>query len=307
MRARWFLLGLFILAVFGKTSTQAQFRADIDLVTLDVCVRDTGGHLVSDLTAADFVVFENGVPQRLAFFGGADALPLNVILLLDRSASMFGEKLDRARSAASEFAERVRAEDRLELIAFNQRATLLRPLAGNVAAGLPGLGQLTAAGSTALYDAMILAASQLARARRVQPEAQTRDLIIILSDGEDTASVVGFDEVLPLLRRSGALVYGLSLRSGEDGGALGATWPLQQLARDTGARAIGVRQLDSLEQLYAQIDQEARQMYRLGYVSTDSRARGEWRQLAVRVARPNVQARTRAGYYAAPPRRSGVP
>jgi VWFA-related protein len=220
------------------------------------------------------------------------------VLLLDRSASMYGEKLDRARTAALEFARLLGPDDHLEIIAFNQRATVVQTQGGHASSWPLALTQFSASGSTALYDAMAVAAHQLSRARR-NAEGYTRDLVIILSDGEDTASVVGFDEVLPLLRRSGALVYGLSLRADRAGETLGATWPLQQLARDTGAVAMGVPELDSLPRLYTQINEEVRQLYRLGYVSSDKRADGQWRELSVRVDVPEAKVRTRSGYYAA--------
>jgi VWFA-related protein len=296
---------LLVLAVAAPSNrVEAQFHADVDLVTLDVCVRDRSGQFVRDLRAEDFLVLENGVPQHITVFEPADRLPLNVVLLIDRSASMHGDKLDRAQRAATEFAHGLASMDRLEVIAFNQRAIVVTSDGQRDPGWTAKLLQLSATGSTALYDAMILAANQFRLARRAQATLLRRDVIIVLSDGEDTASVVGFDEVLPLLRRSGALVYSLSLRNNGTGQTTGATWPLQQLARDTGARAIGVPQLDSLDDLYAQINQEVRQMYRLGYVSTDGRASGEWRQIAVRIHALDVQARTRSGYYAAPSLRS---
>ena len=289
---------ILITLLLSSFAAQAQFRADIDLVTLDVCVRDATGRFVDSLTSDKFLVLENGVPQAVTVFEASDPLPLNVVLLIDRSASMYGEKIDRARAAAFEFAKLLHPDDRLEVIAFNQRATVVHTKGGDPAQWPATLTELSASGSTALYDAMLLAAHQMERGRRAA-EGYTRDLIIVLSDGEDTASLVGFDEVLPTLRRSGALVYGLSLRAGRAGESLGATWPLQQLARDTGAVAMGVPQLESLTRLYAQINQEVRQMYRLGYVSSDKHSDGEWRELVVRVDVPDAKVRTRSGYYAA--------
>jgi Ca-activated chloride channel family protein len=286
---------VFIL-LLSSLAVHAQFRADVDLVTLDVCVRDANGRFIESLASDDFLVLENGTPQQVSLFEPADPLPLNVVLLIDRSASMYGEKLDRARIAAVEFTRWLRPGDELQVVAFNQRATLVtRQDAGGD--WLTTLKPLVASGSTALYDAMVLAAHQLGRVRR-DAEGQTRDLIIILSDGEDTASLVGFDEVLPMMRRSGALVYALSLRAGRSGEMLGATWPLQKLAHDTGAFARGVAQLDSLTELYAQINEEVRQLYRLAYVSSDKRADGQWRELSVRVDVPDAKVRTRSGYYA---------
>lgn len=281
-------------------SPEARYSAGVNLVTLDVCVRDPAGRFVEGLRPEQFLVLENGAPQELAFFEASAPLPVHAVLLIDRSASMRGAKLERARAGALQFAGRLQPRDRLKVIAFNERVRSLSATAGNLAWGA-SLAALGATGSTALYDALVLAAHELARMRRDAPAAQTRDVIIVLSDGEDTASLNGFEEVQPLLRRSGALVYGLSLRAGENGRPLGASWPLLQLARDTGARAVSVPSLDALDRLYEEIDLEVRRMYRVGYVSSNGRPDGGWRGLSVRVHTPDAQVRTRAGYYA--PRR----
>lgn len=284
----------FSLGVIQAQRAAAQFHSDVEMVTLDVCVRDRAGRFVAGLAPEDFLVLEDGRPQQVSIFATAEQLPLNVVLLLDRSASMSGEKLEKARAAAAMFVERLRPDDRLEIIAFNQRATVVPSRA--VSPDATALAALTARGSTALYDAMVVAAHQVRRGREAAAR-ETRDVIIVLSDGEDTSSLIDFDEVQPVLRRSGALVYGISLRVGPHGEWLGATWPLQQLARDTGALAVGVPRLEMLTDLYAQIADEARRMYRVGYVSSNASRRG-WREVKVRVNAPDSTARTRAGYYA---------
>jgi Ca-activated chloride channel family protein len=267
-------------------------------VSLDLCVRDATGRFLADLTANDFLVLENGRPQRISFVMPSGAAPLTVILLIDRSASMSGPKLKRALEAAALFARSLGPDDRLEIITFNHRAERLHAFGDDPARVPAALASITATGSTSLYDALLVAANEMARARRgVLPE--TREAVIVLSDGEDTASRVGFEEVLPALRRSGALVYTLSLREGEDGERLGASWPLLALARDTGALALGVPRLDVLPALYAEIGAEVRHLYRIGYTSNDERRDGRWRTVSVRITTSaDARVRTRSGYYA---------
>lgn len=290
--------------VTGRVREQPRFTSGVDLVALDVCVRDSTGRFVSDLSPDDFLVLENGKLQRISFVMPSGAVPLTAILLIDRSASMFEPKLKRAVEAAELFARLLGPDDQLEIIEFNHRAEPVHAFGDNPARVPAALASITATGGTSLNDVLLVAVNDLVRARHdALPE--TREVVVVLSDGEDTASLVGFEEVLPVLRRSGALVYTVSLREGAEGEWLGASWPLLQLARDTGARALAVRQLDALPALYAEIDAEVRHLYRIGYISKDDRRDGQWRTVSVRVRSRGVNVRTRAGYYASRQRPTG--
>lgn len=277
---------------------RARFRHGVDLVSLDVCARDAMGGLLTDLAADDFLVLENGKPQPVSIVMPSGAVPLTVVLLIDHSASMYGPKLARAQEAARLFVSRLVPEDRIEIIAFNQQAKRVLAFDDDPSRVAAALDSIRPWGTTSIYEALLVAVNDLVGARG-SAEPETREVIILLSDGEDTASVVGFDEALPVVRRSGAIVYALSLRTDAKGVWLGATWPLLELARDTGGRTLGVPILDKLAALYAEIAAEVRHLYRIGYVSTDERRDGQWRQVSVRVLSPDARVRTRAGYYAA--------
>lgn len=291
----------------GHAQEQRRYTSGVDLVTLDVCVRDPAGRFLTGLTTDDFLVLENGKPQRISFVLPSGAVPLRAVLLIDRSASMHGSKIERAVEAAELFSRLLGPDDQLEIIAFNDRAERVHAFHDDRAQVPVALTSVNSIGATSLYEALLVAADDLVRARRdALPEA--RDAVIVLSDGEDTASRIGFEEVLPALRRSGALVYTVSLREGAEGEWLGATWPLLALARDTGARALGVTRLDALPALYAEIGEEVRHLYRIGYVSSDERRDGQWRSVSVRVLSRDARVRTRAGYYASRQRvRGGHP
>ena len=314
------LVGLFAAATPGQSiradTSSPRFKSGVDLVSLDVCVRDASGRFVPDLSLDDFLVLEDGKPQQVAFLLPSKAVPLTAVLLIDVSQSMWGAKLQRAREATSGFARLLDADDRVELIAFNHRATRIHAfddeaahvseaLSSSIDAILKSHESSTL--STALYDALLVGANELGR-RRGSLLPETREVIVALSDGEDNSSLVGFDEVLPVLRRSGALVYSVSLRANDRGDWLGATWPMSALARDTGARALGVPRLEALPDLYRDINAEVRHLYRLAYVSNDGRRDGRWRTISVRVPSRDVRVRTRAGYYAprARPRGNGI-
>ena len=285
--------------VSSDTSDLPQtFASNVDLVSFDVCVRNSSGGFMADLAAGDFVVLENGKPQRIVFVVPSDTVPLTVTLLIDRSASMRGHKLEHAREAVTQFLKLLGPKDQSAILAFNQRTVRLHGFGDDPARAPAALASLEATGTTALHDALLVAAHDLVRARRGRPP-ETREAIIVLTDGEDTASRVGFEEVLPVLRRSGALVYAVSLRTDARGEWLGANWPLLALARDTGGRALGVPRLAALPDLYRDIDAEVRHSYRIGYVSADTRRDGQWRSLSVRVHAGDARVQARAGYYAA--------
>lgn len=294
------LLSALTLLPLRASDSPDNFKGRVDLVTLDVCVRDAAGRFLPTLNASDFLVLEDGAPQQVAFLSPADALPLRVVILIDASASMAGVKLERAIQAATKVADLLEPDDQLEIIAFNQQASIVQAFGEDRSQVRPTLTATHASGTTAFNEAVLVAANELVRARRANP-IDVREVIIALSDGEDTASRVGFEEVLGALRRSGAIVYALSLRTGPTGNWLGATWPLMQLASDTGGRALAVPQIDALDTLYKEIDQEVRHLYRIGYVSSDARRDGRWRTLSVRVPSQDTKIQTRLGYYA--PRR----
>ncbi len=280
-----------------QVMTTASFQSTVDLVTLDVHVMDRSGRQTAPLAPGDFVVLDNGAPQRISIFWPVDTMPLSVILLIDRSASMAGPKLERAVSAAAQFADTLDRDDHLEVIAFDLRAEWVHPFASDPSTVRAALATLRPGGTTSLFEALSVAVNDIARARRTRPR-EFRDVIVLLSDGEDTSSVVAFEDVLDLVRRSGVLVYAVALRSDGKDGWLGPTWPLMQLARDTGGRALGVPTLDALPALYREIASEIRHLYRIGYVPGHSRSDGAWRSVTVRVLNTDMQARTRAGYYA---------
>ena len=157
-----------------------------------------------------------------------------------------------------------------------------------------------AGGSTSLHNAIYIALKELRKVRAVNEEDVRRQALIVFSDGEDTSSLVSFDEVLDLAKRSETAIYTIALR--------GARYPGQGLpgsrVRDANAGAGNRRTLilpgkiDDLNGVYSQIADELASQYTLGYTSANLRRDGAWRRIVVQVARPNVTPRTKKGYYA---------
>lgn len=278
--------------------SQPTFRSGVDLVTLDVCVKDVAGRPVGSLEAADFFLFDDGRPQHVAFFVPAERLAIEAVLLLDRSASMYGEKIVQAKHAAAAFIDALGPDDRVGALAFNERAEWAAPLGSERATALAAIEALSATGATGLFEAIHIATRAL-EARR--GAAESRQALVVLSDGEDTSSRLDFEEVLDATRRSGVVVYAVSLHTDERGRELAVPFELAQLAFDTGGRTFTPRGR-TLASIYEEIAAELRHLYRLGYVPDRERADGRWHQIAVRLTNRDAVIRTRSGYYARAPR-----
>lgn len=276
--------------------TSAFFRSGTDLVSLDVSIERQAGHVVPPLTADEFLVLEDNIPQKLTFFFAEGGLPLEIALLIDHSQSMAGEPLDRAKTAAAAFLHTLKPDDLVEILAFNDVTTRVYPLGDDRAVAERSTADLSARGTTGLYDAVLVGLRDLERARRDQTRYQAA--IVILSDGEDTVSRERFEDVLEDARRSSVAIDVISLRTDKRDHAMPPLHELTQLASDTGGQSVAVHRLADLVPIYEGIGADLRHQYQLGFVSSSTARDGRWRRLSVRVANPDVVVRTRAGYYA---------
>ena len=273
------------------------FTSGVDLVALDVCVKNREGHPAAGLKPEDFLILENNIPQRVAQFSTAGRVPLAVMLLVDNSRSMFGGPLDRAKIAAAGFIDILRPEDLVEVMSFNERAHRRYGLGADHAQAKQSLNAVSAAGATRLYEAVLVALRELEHAQRKRT-TEYRNVIILLSDGEDTYSRLPFEGVLEEVRRAGVLVYTISLRTKHHEGPGAPLWQMALLARDTGGQAAAIHDLNGLTQIYQDINTELVNLYRIGYVPSPPVGDGTWRAISVRVPVPTLVVRTRSGYYA---------
>jgi len=278
---------------------QAQpFRAGIDLVSLSVTVTDQQGQYVRGLEAGDFEVFEDGVRQSVSFFSRSN-LPLALSLLLDTSASMEG-RLEIAQEAAVGFARRLRPEDLAQLVDFDSRVEVVQPFTAEPGDLERAIRRTTFGGSTSLYNALYIALKEMRKVPVRDAADIRRQAIVLLSDGEDTSSLVSFDQVLDTAKRSETVVYAIGLRTpGEPvtPGFREAEFVLREVTTQTGGRAFFTTKVEELAGIYDQISDELSSQYLLGYTSANSRRDGAWRRVVVRVSRSGVAARTKQGYY----------
>ena len=284
--------------IVGLSGQQPSFRAGVDIVSLNVTVTDAATHYITDLEEADFLVFEDGIKQNVTFFSRRQS-PIALSLLLDSSASM-EEHLPVLQTAASNFVHKLKSNDIAQVIDFDSRVEIRQGFTGNQAELDTAISQLAAGGSTSLHNAIYIALKELRKVRAVNEEDVRRQALIVFSDGEDTSSLVSFDEVLDLAKRSETSIYTIALR-GADVQAKGfreAEFVMRTLAQETGGRAFFPAKIDDLNGVYTQIADELASQYTLGYTSANPRRDGAWRRIVVQVSRPNVTPRTKKGYCA---------
>jgi Ca-activated chloride channel homolog len=285
---------------FAGATLMAQgqrIRSGVELVSLNVTVTDGGGKYVTDLTEGEFEVFEDGAKQKLTFFSRTQQ-PISLALLLDTSASM-DERMGIAQEAAIGFARQLHKEDQAEVIDFDSQVRILQAFTNDAATLEKAIRQTTPNGSTSLYNAIYISLKELKKVRAAATSEIRRQAIVLLSDGDDTSSLIEFEEVLDLAKRSETAIYAIGLRQGEVGRRefKEAEFVLKQLANETGGRAYFVTDARELPKIYQTIWDELSSQYSLAYSSANPKRDGAWRRIQVRLNRPSVTARTKQGYY----------
>lgn len=281
------------------------FRVGTDVVSLNVTVTE-GDVLIPGLEQAFFSVYEDGVQQDISYFMRTPQ-PIALSLLIDTSTSM-EHKLAVAQEAAIGFARRLQPTDAAQIIDFDSRHEILQTFTADRALLEQAIRRTHVGGSTSLYNAIYVALSELKRVRASTPDQVRRQAIVVLSDGEDTSSLIAYEDVLESAKRSEVAVYAIGLRSKEDRPSRGfneAEFVLKTLSQETGGQVFFVEDIAALPGIYQRIADELANQYSIGYTSKNLKRDGAWRAIVVRVNRPNTTARTKRGYFAAtPPKRT---
>jgi Ca-activated chloride channel family protein len=290
--------------VFAQGDQSTVFRSGTELVSLNVVVTDPQQKFVTGLAQGDFAVFEDGVQQDLSFFS-ATAVPIDLAILLDTSASMT-DKMQSVQDAAIGFAASVRPGDRLTVVDIKDGVRVLHPLNEDVTAAHDAIRKTTARGSTSLYNGLYMTLKELVKNRRGNGDVR-REAIVVLSDGEDTSSLVTFDDVMDVAKRSGVSIYTITLKSPyivrttQLSGSRSfseADFAMKSLAQETGGKTYAATDVTELAGVYDSIAKELANQYAIGYTPKNPRSDGKYRRVVVRVGQPGAITRTRAGYIA---------
>jgi VWFA-related protein len=296
------LLPLLLISFAGGAAFQdpPPFRisVNVNLVVLHATVRDRKGGFVSDLSEADFAVYEGGVRQSIRLFRNED-VPVTVGLAIDHSGSM-RRKLTEVIAAARTFVRSSNPEDRMFVINFNEHVTM----------GLTGANRFTSRfdeleaailkapveGQTALYDAVAVALDQL------QAGEREKKVLIVISDGGDNASMHKLAEVLKMAEQSNAMVYTIGIF--DEGDPDRNPDVLRHLAQATGGEAFLPGRLPEVVAICEGIARDIRHQYTIGYVPSEAAEPGAYRRIRVEAKSPNrgkLLVRARTGYIAGEP------
>jgi len=274
------------------------FRAGVDIVSLNVTVVDGANRYITDLDLEEFAVFEDGVQQDLTFFTRRQQ-PIALSLLVDSSASM-EDKITILHEAATNFVRRLRPNDIAQVIDFDSRVQIRQAFTSDKQDLERAIRSTMSGGSTSLHNAIYISLKELGKVRAETEEDVRRQALVVFSDGEDTSSLVSFEEVLDLAKRSETSIYTIALRGneGQTRGFREAEFVMRQLAQETGGRSFFPERIEDLNGVYTQIADELASQYTLGYTSKNTRRDGSWRRVVVQVSRANVTPRTKRGYFA---------
>jgi Ca-activated chloride channel family protein len=283
---------------FSRTSARqdAQFRSRVDLVNIGVTVTDKRGKLISDLTRDNFAVIEDGRPQTITYFAGAEAPApeMHLGLLLDVSGSMESD-IAFTRTAAVKFLNSLTEALDVTVVDFDTEVRVARFEQHDFARLIERIRAKKTGGDTALFDAIGVyldgAAGQ-----------EGRKVMLLYTDGGDTRSAMRFGELLDLVKASDVTIYAI--------GAFDVTsarvraeerMVLQQITEATGGKVFFPPSVKELDKVYEQVLAEIRAQYTLGYLSSNPKTDGSWRKIDIKISRPDardLRIRARRGYYA---------
>jgi len=291
--------GLTATVVAGQT-----FRTGVDVVAVDVLVT-RGGRPVTGLTADDFSVRDNGVPQRVDSMRLED-VPITLLLVLDTSGSVGGAPLVQLRAAAEAAADALRPDDRVGLVTFSDKLRMVIEPPSPPSSLADALRRVRASGATALYDATFAALA-------LREQTVGRTLMLVFSDGYDTASWLDPRDVLDTAHRSDVVVYGVHLDrlvgdswGDRQGRAMARRWLptephlfghqyLAQLVEDTGGSLFVARDVGRLRASFSRVVNEFGSRYLLTYSSDGVESAG-WHELEVRIKGRGRRVQARRGY-----------
>ncbi len=266
-----------------------RFRANTELVTIPVTVRDSAGRLVSNLERSDFIVEEDGAPQPITQFE-RERVPVSLALAVDTSDSMRGERIVDAREVLATFLDKLlAAEDEASLLSFNHETRMLAGWTQHRSTLRVKLETIRPSGSTAMYDA-ISAALPLFASR-----SHPRGALLIVSDGADTASDISIATLKQRLVRSDVLLYAIAIDAPNGRSSARANpYTLNELTSQGGGYAEVITSDSELGPATERIADELNHQYLIGYTPTTP-SDGKYHALRVRVKSADLKVRSRRG------------
>ena len=287
------ILCLQVGGVFGLPP-QKVIRSEVSIVNVLFNALDKKGAPVSGLKVEDFEIFENGDPQEISFFseaGKREDILLTIALIIDTSGSV-KDKLKYEIDTASEFLREILRPDKdlAMIMQFDSEVNLVQDFTQNQDDLLRALNRLRAGNNTSLFDAVYLAAEE-----KLRFEAG-RKVMVVISDGEDTSSIVSKEEALEAAQKSDAIIFGIGVRGRDSRGMFG---DLERFSDRTGGAFFSPRaKFEEIQEAFRSIGESLRGQYSLAYTPKDKRQDGSFRKIEIRCKKKGIRIRTRNGYYA---------
>jgi Ca-activated chloride channel family protein len=266
------------------------FRSGTKVVPLYVTVMDSEKRLVPDLVKEDFGILEDGKPRNVDLFLH-ESLPISVVVMLDTSGSMT-LALDDVKAGAEQFLLRLLPEDKGTVGAFNDKIEFHGELTNDRDTLVAALKELDFGYPTRLYDAIDASMAHLGG-------VEGRKVVLVFTDGEDTASRIGSGDVVDRARAEGVMIYGIGLQTKMMG--MPTTRPdrlLKKLAEETGGGYFELKKNSDLNAAFTRVAQELHSQYVIGF--SPDRLDGKVHKLEVQVKKPGMTARSRKSYVASP-------
>lgn len=302
-RRRFIVSAASLLLKDRARAQEVTFSSDVQVVNILATVRDKNHSILRDLTKDDFTILENGRPQMIRYFTRETDLPLTIGLLVDTSMSQV-KVLDAERGASLRFLDQVLREnkDHVFIMQFDLAVQTKQPLT----ASRRDLGQALAfvdtptrrqlqsqvGGGTLLFDSIVDASDEIMR------KQQGRKALIIMSDGGENGSEATITDAIEAAQRAETLVYTIFFSDGSYGASRGI---MQQLAKETGGGYFEVNKKQTIDQVFALIEEDLRSQYSIGYVSDKPPVVSEFRKIQLVLKKPGLVVQSRDKYWAEPP------
>jgi Ca-activated chloride channel family protein len=288
------MLAAVALCATALVAQEMTLHVDVKLVSVFVNVTDRNGAIVGGLTRDDFGLTEDGRRQQIAVFERQSELPLNLTLAIDTSGSV-KKDMEQEADAGRRFAHALlRPQDQMSLLQFATEVRELTPFTNKLSQIDRGLGQLRSDFATALYDAVYLGSNRLG-------PKQGRKVMVLVSDGGDTASTATYAKALEQALRNDVMIYSvidvpIEASAGRE---LGGEHALITLAEQTGGKSFYVSD-GGLDKAFAQVSEDLRTQYLLGYYPRNQEPGRVFHRVEVTIPRATAEAfniRHRTGYY----------
>ncbi len=298
IETKFLLSSLFLFLLFYGSAAKVFAQTDDDVISVDssivvlnATITDANGKPATNLKQAQFKIFEDGAEQKVEFFEAAKT-PFAAVILIDSSGSM-EQRVSMARAAAINFLDGLRSDDVAAIYNFDTKISLIQDFS-NSRDIAERVFDLKASGMTVLNDAIYKAAQELAN----RPEK--RKAIIVISDGADTNSKHSADKALKAALAVNATIYTIDMSAIDTGGKerLQSVGALKNFAEKSGGIFIPTAGGAAMREAFKNVVEELGLQYTLTYQPTNTKKDGKWRAIELRVAKPNLNIRTRKGYNA---------